>query len=39
MDEERAESTAKTLRKLNKQIEQMILITHKDVVGDYVIDI
>lgn len=39
MDEERAECTAKTLRKLNKQIEQMILITHKDVVGDYVIDI
>lgn len=39
MDEERAECTAKTLRKLNKQIEQMILITHKDVEGDYVIDI
>lgn len=39
MDDERAECTAKTLRKLNKQIEQMILITHKDVEGDYVIDI
>ena len=39
MDDERAESTAKTLRDLNKQIEQMILITHKNVEGDYVIDI
>lgn len=39
MDDERAESTANTLRKLNSQIEQMILITHKDVSGDYVIDI
>lgn len=39
MDDERAELTANTLRNLNKQIEQMILISHKDVEGDYVIDI
>ena len=39
MDDERAELTANTLRNLNKQIEQMILISHKDVEGDYIIDI
>lgn len=39
MDDERAELTANTLRNLNKQIEQMILISHKDIEGDYVIDI
>ena len=39
MDEERAELTANTLRNLNKQIEQMILISHKNIDGDYVIDI
>lgn len=39
MDEERAELTANTLRNLNKQIEQMILISHKNIDGDYIIDI
>lgn len=39
MDDERAKLTADTLRKLNSQIEQMILITHKDVEGDNLIDI
>lgn len=39
MDDERAELTANTLQNLNKQIEQMILISHKDVEGDYIIDI
>lgn len=40
MDEERAENTADMLSRLSKsQIEQIILITHKDIVGDNLIDI
>lgn len=39
MDQERADNTASILRKLNSQIDQIILITHKDIDGDYLIEI
>ena len=39
MDQERADNTADILHKLNSQIDQIILITHKDIDGDYLIEI
>ena len=39
MSEERANATADCLRKLTDQIEQIILISHRNIVGDNIIDI
>ncbi len=39
MSEERANSTAECLRRLSSQIEQIILISHRNIVGDNVIEV
>ena len=39
MSEERANSTAECLRRLSSQIEQIILISHRHIVGDNIIKI
>lgn len=39
MSEERANSTAECLKRLKDQIDQIILISHRNIVGDNVIDI
>lgn len=39
MSEERANATANCLKRLTNQIDQIILISHKDIVGDNIIEV